>query len=96
VRRIAVVAAVATFALGACGGNEETAVVPKRVTNEQALRLIRACEVTRLLSLHNGEVDLTLEGRRRILVARPDTTALSKAAVNASLELGCDIAVGME
>jgi hypothetical protein len=92
-----VIAAAATFALGACGGKEEeTTVVAERVNNEQALRLIRACEVTRLLSLHSGEVDLTLEGGRRVLVARPDTTALSKAAVNASLGRGCEIAVGGE
>jgi ribosomal protein S4E len=84
------------LALPACDGNDEAKLVAKRVSNEQALRLIRSCEVTRLLALHSGEVDLTLEDGRRVLVTRPDATALSKAAVNASLERGCDVAVGME
>ena len=91
-----IVAVLATLAVPACGGNDETSSVPERVSNEQALALIRSCQVTRFLDLHSGEVDLTLESGRRVLVTRPDTTALSKAAVNASLERGCDIAVGME
>jgi hypothetical protein len=96
VRRLALgVASVTTF-LGACGGKEEAAlVVPDPVSNEQALRLIRSCDVTRLLTAHSGEVDLTLEGGRTISVARPHANALSQAAVNASLD-GCEIAVGME
>jgi hypothetical protein len=96
VRRIAAVLAAVALTLGACRGKEETIVVPERVTNEQALRLVRACQVTRFLSLHSGELELTLEGGRTIFVIRPDTTALSRAAVNASLERGCEIAVGME
>jgi hypothetical protein len=91
-----IVSSLAMLVLPACGGNDEASLVPKRVSNEQALTLIRSCEVTRLLALHSGEVDLTLEDGRRVFVTRPETTRLSEAAVNASLERGCDIAVGME
>jgi hypothetical protein len=96
-RRLTVVApSVTTLALIACGGNEEAASVPDRVSNEQALRLIRSCDVTSFLTAHRGDVWLTLEGGRKISVRRPDTATLSRAAVNASLERDCEIAVGGE
>ena len=82
-------------ALPACGGNDEVRLVPNRVSNEQALALIRSCEVTRILALHSGEVELTVDGRR-VFVREPDGTALSKAAWDAYRERGCEIAVGME
>jgi hypothetical protein len=93
---VVILQSVAMLALAGCGGTDETSFESKRVSNEQALRLIRSCEVTRFLTLHSGEVDVTLEGGRRVFVTRPDVTALSKAAVNASLERGCEIAVGTE
>lgn len=83
------------MAFAACGGESEHTVVGERVSNDQALALIRACEITRLLGLHSGEMELTVEGGRRAFVRRPDTAALNKAA-NASMERGCDMAVGME
>jgi ribosomal protein S4E len=97
-RSVALMAALVTsLALGNCGGNEEGAlVIPDRVSNEQAHRLIRSCDVTRLLVAHSGDVCLTLEDGRTISVERPDRAALSRAAVEAQLELGCTIAVGME
>jgi hypothetical protein len=92
----AVVVSVVTLSLTACGGSDETTFVPERVTNDQALQLIRSCDVTALLAAHSGDVFLTLEGGRRIAVIQPTRTALSRAAVSASLEGDCEIAVGME
>jgi hypothetical protein len=40
-------------------------------------------------------VELTVAGRR-VFVTRPDMPALNKAATNAQLDRGCDIAIGME
>jgi hypothetical protein len=97
VRRVVPIAALlSSLTLGACGGNEQTLLAPDRVSNDQALRLIRACDVTQLLTSHSGEVRLTLEGDTTTSVIRPDRTALMRAAVNASLERGCEIAVGGE
>ncbi len=83
-------------ALPACAGEDENEFVPERVSNEQALALIRSCEVTRILTAHSGEVDLTLEDGGRVLVRQPHPTALSKAAWETYQERGCEIAVGME
>jgi hypothetical protein len=80
---------------GARRCEQEAPSVPDRVTNEQALRLIRSCDVTEFLTLHSGETRLTLEGGRRVYVIRPDNSALLRAGV-AAQGSGCEIALGTE
>jgi hypothetical protein len=65
------------------------------VSNEEALRLIRSCEVTEYLTLHSGETRLTLEDGRWVSVIGPDNHSLLRAGANAQSS-GCEIALGME
>ncbi|MGH3091728.1 MAG: hypothetical protein ACRDOG_05280 [Gaiellaceae bacterium] len=92
-RIAAMVALVRTLWAGACGGDERT-LVSDRPTNEQALRLIRSCEVKSIVFIHGGEVHLTLRGGTMVFVARPDTTALANVAEDVSGD--CEIAIGLE
>lgn len=68
----------------------------ERPTNEQALQLIRSCEVRRILFLHSGYVHLTLRGGRSVFVVRPNGTALAKAADVMAGPGRCDIAIAIE
>jgi len=95
-RIAAVVASLLTLLPGSCGGSDEETRVPKRPTNEQALQLIRSCEVKSVLFAHSRRVFLTLRDGRTVVVARPDGTALADAAENAAGQGGCDIAIGLE
>jgi hypothetical protein len=76
---------------GPCGGNEER--IPPRVGNGEAVRLIHSCDVTHVVFAETGDVYLTVEGGRIVVVTRPDPNALSEAAMG---ERGCEIAVGIE
>jgi hypothetical protein len=72
-KRNALVLALTTVALTACGGDESRApsVVPDPVPNEQALELIRSCRVSTVEGSHSGEIHLSLKGGRRVRVAEP-------------------------
>jgi hypothetical protein len=85
----------APFRRGAKRCEQEGPFVPERVTNEHALRLIRSCQVLELITLHGGELQLTLKSGRIVFVGRPDDVALIRAGVEAQGR-GCEIALGME
>lgn len=95
-RIAAAIASLVTLFPGSCGGGEQKTVVPNRPSNEQALQLIRSCEVKSVVFAHSGRVFLTLRHGRTVFVARPDRTALADAAENAAGQGECDIAIGME
>jgi hypothetical protein len=85
----------APFPRGARRCKQEGPSVPERVTNVQAVRLIRSCRVLEVITLHGGELQLTLKSGRTVFVRRPDEDALTRAGVEARWR-GCEIALGME
>lgn len=66
-----------------------------RVDNEEALRLIRSCEASSVISLHSGDWLLTLRSDKTLLIPQPDPDALTAAARKA-MERGCNMAIGTE
>ena len=93
----AVIASLSTLFPGFCGGNEERSRVPNRPSNEQALELIRSCEVKRVFFTHSGRVYLVLPHERRVEVAHADREALEKAAKFVVEEKPhCDFAIEIE
>jgi hypothetical protein len=80
---------------GARACREEAPSAPERVTNEQALRLIRSCHVTEFRTLHSGETRLTLVDGRSVYVIQPDNDALLRAGSEAQWS-GCETALGTE
>lgn len=72
-KRNALVLALVTVALTACGGDESRtpSVVPDPVPNEQALELIRSCRVSMVEGSHSGDIHLSLKSGRRVRVADP-------------------------
>jgi hypothetical protein len=80
---------------GACGGDDQRPFVPDHPTNEQALRLIRSCEVRFLFFPAEEDAFLTLRGGKVVSVARPvRRDDLAEAAKSVSAE--CDIPISIE
>jgi len=93
----AVIGSLFTLFPGSCGGNEERTRVPNRPSNEQALELIRSCEVKRVFFPHSGRVYLVLPHGRRVEVAHADREALENAAMTVVKEKqDCDFAIEIE
>lgn len=96
--RIAVSAiVVGTLWLGACGGDDDDQrpLVPDRPTSNQALELIRSCEVVFLFFPAESGAYLTLRDGRVVSVARPTRRDdLAEAAKSVSAE--CEIPISIE
>jgi hypothetical protein len=93
----AVIASLFALFPGSCGGNDERSRVPNRPSNEQALELIRSCEVKRVFFTHSGRVYLVLPDGRRVEVAHADREALENAAMFVVEEKQhCDFAIEIE
>jgi hypothetical protein len=94
--RIAVSAiVVGTLWLGACGGDDQRPLVPDRPTSNQALELIRSCEVVFLFFPAESGAYLTLRDGRVVSVARPTRRDdLAEAAKSVSAE--CEIPISIE
>jgi hypothetical protein len=94
--RIAVSAIlVGTLWSGACGGDDQRPLVPDHPTNEQALELIRSCEVEFIFFPAESGAHLTLRDGRVVTVAQPARRDdLAEAAKSVSAE--CEIPISIE
>jgi hypothetical protein len=89
--------------IGGCGGERPGAgTVPDPVSNEQALELISACQVSLVEASHSGQVRLSLREEldedgweREIFVAAPDVDELFAAAAEVR-QGSCDIETATE
>jgi hypothetical protein len=94
--RIAVSAIVAgTRWSAACGGDDQRPLIPDHPTSEQALELIRSCEVEFIFFPAESGAFLTLRDGRVVSVARPTRRDdLAEAAKSVSAE--CEIPISIE
>jgi hypothetical protein len=87
-----ILSVLAALTIAGCGSEDPgTGPVPDPVSNQQALELISACEVSLVVASHAGEVEVTLkEGERDVSVAEPDVDALFHAVAEA-YKRSCDV-----
>jgi hypothetical protein len=86
---------VGTLWFGACGGDDQRPVVPDHPTSEQALALIRSCEVEFIFFPAEKDAYLTLQDGSVVSVARPTRRDdLAEAAKGMSAE--CEIPISIE
>jgi hypothetical protein len=100
---VAIAGSVVLLTVVACRGSDDSTravtgvspVVSKPTTTEQAVQLIRACEITWIFFPVGDPTYITFRSGASFGVARLDREALARAA-NAAREGGCDITIEIE